>query len=114
MASCKRSEDDLAKRQKTNQKTAAIQLAKYGTQRQRKVEGETFLERRSVSAPVERDYLNRFTAFLRWSQLARMPIQSNEEIDETLTLMMNEMLSKDRPEQMARSISPPSDIGPRV
>ena len=64
-----------------------------------------------MSTPIERDYHNRYQAFLRWSQLAQIPAQSNEEIDDALTLMMNEMFFEGSPGTDARnSADDPSRI----
>ena len=46
---------------------------------------------------MERDYHNRCMTFLRWCQLAQMPSQSNAQIDDALTAMMNEMFFEGSP-----------------
>ena len=72
------------------QEVATVRLKKYGPQKKVKVLSKTFLERRSVQEPVEREYLNRYTAFLAWCRAARLPCSSVTEIDEALTMQMHE------------------------
>ena len=61
------------------------------------VMSKSFLERRSVQEPVERDYRNRYQAFLAWCRQAGMPCSTIAEVDFVLTTLMNEMFSEGLP-----------------
>ena len=58
---------------------------------------KTFLERRSVHAPVEKDYKNLHRAFEAWCRTPSLPVSTVAEIDEALTLQMNESFFEGRP-----------------
>ena len=70
---------------------------KYGSEKKVKAKEKMFLERRSVQVPVERDYRNRYLQFTTWSARASMPTSTVADIDEALTLLMNESFFEGRP-----------------
>jgi len=72
------------------QKVADVRLKKYGSEKKVKAKEKSFLERRSVQVPVERDYRNRYLQFTTWSKRANMSTSTVADIDEALTLLMNE------------------------
>ena len=74
-----------------------------------KAKEKSFLERRSVQVPVEKDYRNRYLQFTTWSARANMSTSTVADIDEALTLLMNESFFEGDQEPMARKCSPPSD-----
>ena len=69
---------------KMPQPQAAERQKKYEKDENEQMPSNTFLERRSVQAPVERDYLNRYNAFLLWCSLAMLPTTTVAEVDKAL------------------------------
>ena len=65
--------------------------------RSRPVLSNSFLERRSVQEPVERDYRNRYHAFLTWYSRAGMPCNTTVQIDAALAMQMGEIFSEGLP-----------------
>ena len=95
--SSKLSSGGLTKRQKQLRDVAKIRLKKYCSQKKVIAKEKTFLERRSVQVPVEKDYRTRHLHFVTWSIRAGMPINTVAGIDEALTLLMNESFFEGRP-----------------
>lgn len=93
----KRSSVVSTKRQKLLQKVAIVRKKTYGSEKKAKPKEKSFLERRSVQVPVERDYRNRFLQFTTWSRQANMPTSTVADIDEALTLLMTESFFEGRP-----------------
>jgi hypothetical protein len=84
-------------RQKNLQAVAKPRLKKYGSEKKVIAKEKTFLERRSVQVPVEKDYRKRHLQFRTWSARAGMPTSTVADIDEALTYLMNESFFEGRP-----------------